>query len=786
MMTSRMNKNKRKSKSKNDKEQKKFLSHKLALLFIAIVLALCALITYMTQIAVTKNDEYTKKSMTQMDYQSSTIIAKSGDIMDRNMTPVALSERVYILILDPKVITETTQTSGKEGSMEATIQALVQYFGLDADDLRKTIQENASRSYLRYQTNGSKTVLSDEQVTAFNEAKDAYNDLSSEERKQNPDDKSIITGVWFETEYRRSYPFNDLESKVIGFTTQDTTQGLWGLELTYNDVLRGTNGRSFGHVNEENTLSRETIPAQDGYSLVTTLDMNMSRIISNVVEEWSEEVGGKSISVLAMNPQNGEILSMYDSTNYNLNDPTDLSMIYTEEQLQSPETIPIMQDFYTTDEQKATLASMTYEEKILNLRQLTWRNFSISNTFEPGSTAKPLTVAAAMEEGTVVPSDSFECTGALQVADNLIKCHNYAIGGCGIINLEGALANSCNVALMEIGEELGRQEFYRYQKLFNLGEKTGIDLPGEASGLLFTEDQLNITELATSSFGQGYNSTMIQIASATCSLLNGGYYYKPYVVKQVLDSEGRVVKETEPEIVRETVSEETSDFMKDAFFLTVEEGTGGGTKISGYHIGGKTGTAEKLPRGNGKYLVSIITAVPIEEPELLLYVVIDEPNVENQADSEPAQRLAGRILEQLLPYAGIYSDDDVNPEDYDWNTEELIQDDQWPSGDSFIDNPEAAGTVSGEEEEELPSAPAGDPAGQVTPEETETPAVTDGGTTEPGVTDPAETQPPSEPEGDPSQTEPAQVPEETVPVEETAPPSDPEGQDSGAQTDVGE
>lgn len=786
MMTSRMNKNKRKSKSKNDKEQKKFLSHKLALLFIAIVLALCALIAYMTQIAVTKNDEYTKKSMTQMDYQSSTIIAKSGDIMDRNMTPVALSERVYILILDPKVITETTQTSGKEGSMEATIQALVQYFGLDADDLRKTIQENASRSYLRYQTNGSKTVLSDEQVTAFNEAKDAYNDLSSEERKQNPDDKSIITGVWFETEYRRSYPFNDLESKVIGFTTQDTTQGLWGLELTYNDVLRGTNGRSFGHVNEENTLSRETIPAQDGYSLVTTLDMNMSRIISNVVEEWSEEVGGKSISVLAMNPQNGEILSMYDSTNYNLNDPTDLSMIYTEEQLQSPETIPIMQDFYTTDEQKATLASMTYEEKILNLRQLTWRNFSISNTFEPGSTAKPLTVAAAMEEGTVVPSDSFECTGALQVADNLIKCHNYAIGGCGIINLEGALANSCNVALMEIGEELGRQEFYRYQKLFNLGEKTGIDLPGEASGLLFTEDQLNITELATSSFGQGYNSTMIQIASATCSLLNGGYYYKPYVVKQVLDSEGRVVKETEPEIVRETVSEETSDFMKDAFFLTVEEGTGGGTKISGYHIGGKTGTAEKLPRGNGKYLVSIITAVPIEEPELLLYVVIDEPNVENQADSEPAQRLAGRILEQLLPYAGIYSDDDVNPEDYDWNTEELIQDDQWPSGDSFIDNPEAAGTVSGEEEEELPSAPAGDPAGQVTPEETETPAVTDGGTTEPGVTDPAETQPPSEPEGDPSQTEPAQVSEETVPVEETAPPSDPEGQDSGAQTDVGE
>ena len=715
MTISRMNK----GKKKNEKEQKKSISHKLALLFIAIVLALCALIAYMTKIAVTKNEEYTKKSLTQMDYQSSTIIAKSGDIMDRNMTPVALSERVYILILDPKVITETNKMTGKENTMEATIQAMVECFGLDADDLRTTIEENSTKSYLRYQTNGSKTVLSDAQVTAFNEKKESYNDFSSEERKQNPDDKSIITGVWFETEYRRSYPFKDLESKVIGFTTQDTTQGLWGLELTYNDILRGTNGRQFGHINDENSVSKETVPAQDGYNLVTTLDMNMSRIISDVVETWSNEVGGKSVSVLAMNPQNGEILSMYDNTNYNLNDPTDLSSVYTQEQLKNPETIPIMEDYYTTEEQKAKLAAMTYEEKILNLRQLTWRNFIISNTFEPGSTAKPLTVAAAMEEGTVIPSDRFECTGALQVADNLIKCHNYEKGGCGNIDLEGVLANSCNVGLMEIGEELGREEFYRYQKLFNLGEKTGIDLPGEASGLLFTEDQLNITELATSSFGQGYNSTMIQIAAATCSLLNGGYYYKPYVVKQVLDSEGRVIKETEPEIVRETVSEKTSEFMKDAFLLTVEAGTGGGTKIPGYHIGGKTGTAEKLPRGNGKYLVSIITAVPIEDPELLLYVVIDEPNVENQADSEPAQRLAGRILEQIMPYMGIYSDDDINPEDYNWNPEEISSDDQWPSGGSFIDDPAAAGTVEGEEEAPLPSTPSGDPAGQVEEETSE-------------------------------------------------------------------
>ena len=231
-------------------------------MFVTIVLALCALILYIGSIAVTKNEEYTKKSLTQLNYQSSTIVAKSGDILDRNMTPVALSERVYILILDPKVITETTEMEGRGGSLDATVNALVQCFGLDEEDVRRVISENTSRSYLRYQQNGSKTVLSDDQVTAFNEMKESYNDLESEERKQNPDDKSIITGVWFETEYRRTYPFNDLESKVIGFTTQDTTEGLWGLELTYNDVLRGTNGRQFGHMGDGSSLNTETVPAE--------------------------------------------------------------------------------------------------------------------------------------------------------------------------------------------------------------------------------------------------------------------------------------------------------------------------------------------------------------------------------------------------------------------------------------------------------------------------------------------------------------------------------------------
>ena len=637
------------------------MKYKLAFLFFLMTLALSILVLVMVNIVRKNGDEYSKKVLNQMDYSSSTIVAKRGDILDCNLTPIAESERVYILILDPKVILSNEETKN------TTLDAVSEFFGLDRSELEVAVNENATSSYLRY---GGKTVLTYDQVQPFEERQTEVNN--------DKDQKGKIKGVWFETEYRRIYPYNSLASKVIGFTTVDSSLGLWGIEKQYNEELVGTNGREFGYINDETNLERVTIPAVDGYNVVSTIDLNIQNIINTQMQKWKEEYGAANIAILAMDPNNGEVKAMVTDTDYDLNNPKDLTPFYSDEEI----------------------AAMSEEDKVNNLNQI-WRNFIISNTFEPGSTAKPLTIAAALEEGMIRLSDEFDCNGYLMVGGYKIKCHNYAIGGCGHINLAEALSNSCNVALMEIGAKLGRTQFARYQQLFNLGQKTGIDLPGEASaaGLLYREDQLNVTELATNAFGQGFNSTMIQIAAAFSSVINGGNYYQPHVVKQLVDTDGNVVKEIEPVLVRETVSSTTSEFMKEALHLTVEEGTGGGTKIEGYNIGAKTGTAEKLPRGNGKYIVSIITAAPIEDPELVLYVVIDEPNVENQADSYPAQQLAGWIWPELMPYLGIFPDNDTN------ETQVEQPDDAFPNGESFLEEEQVSDPIDdlpgGEEEEDV-------------------------------------------------------------------------------------
>ena len=631
------------------------MRQKLALLFLIIVLALCGLATVIVVRAFKTHEEYSRKALTQLSYQDTTIPAKSGNILDRNGNIVATSEKVYILILDPSVLYEAEELN--KGTVDATIQAAAECFGLDEAQLRQASEENKEKAYVRF---GGKTELTQEQVDAFEQKKEEMDDSATTAR---------IRGIWFESEYRRKYPYNELASKIIGYTTQDTSQGLYGLELQYDEELRGVNGRAYRYIGDEAEPEQATVPAIDGNTLLTTIDMNIERIITDNVNEWLEEYGAYDLSVLAMNPNNGEILSIVSNTDYDLNTGANIQL----------------SDFYSEE----FLAGKTEDERKELLYSNIFSNAVITKTFEPGSTAKLLTIAAGLEENAITEDTTFSCHGFKQVANYKIKCHNFEKGGCSQvfgteqISLEQVIEQSCNVALMDIAEKLGRTQFSRYQTIFNLGQKTGIDLPGEASaeGLLYTEDQLNVTELATNSFGQGYNVTMIQLASAFSSLINGGTYYQPYVVKQIINPEGQVVKEFEPIKVRETVSKETSELIKRGCYRTVEEGTGGGTKIEGYHIGGKTGTAEKLPRGNGKYIVSIITAAPIEDPQIVLYVAIDEPNVENQADSYPAQQLAGWIWKDLVSYAGIFSDLEEGPEEV--NPEQ--QDDSWPEGSSFIE-----------------------------------------------------------------------------------------------------
>ncbi|RZT00681.1 stage V sporulation protein D (sporulation-specific penicillin-binding protein) [Cuneatibacter caecimuris] len=658
---------------------KRYMRYKLALLFFIVTLALFVLLIIISNLSKNE-DRYSVKVLSQRNYSSSVLVAKRGNILDRNHTLLAASEQTYILILDPKVIYTEQEFAEGEGDnkvkvskqpyLEPTINALVENLGLDRESVMEQLEGKKDKSYLRLKTNGAKTVLTYDQKTAFDafceEMNKEYADVKKEENinKTAFEKAQRIKGVWFETEYRRVYPYNSAACSVLGFTTGDGSTGLWGLESYYNKELAGVNGREYGYVNEDFDLVRQVEKPQDGSQLVSTLDLNMQNICQKHIDEFMETYTGKvfdeegnmkdqpageeqtpgaeNIGVLVMNPNNGEVLAMATNSTYDLNHPND-----------------ILKEKYTAEE----LSSMDNETQLEKLNQI-WRNFCISDTFEPGSTAKPLTISAALEEGAVKEDETFTCDGFEMVAGWRIKCHVFP-DYHGELDLSGALEESCNDSLMQIVKKLGAPAFAKYQRLFGLNRRTGIDLPGEAAGILYQEEKLKDAELATGSFGQGFTVTMVELASAISSAINGGYYYQPHLVKQVLDSKGAVIDNKESVPVSRVVSEETSKFIREALYQTVNQGTGGVAKIDGYKIGGKTGTAEKLPRGNGKYVISFISFAPADNPELLLYVVIDTPNVNNPNSSEKAQLVAKAIWEELLPYANIYSseaEDENKPE----------------------------------------------------------------------------------------------------------------------------
>ena len=282
-----------------------------------------------------------------------------------------------------------------------------------------------------------------------------------------------------------------------------------------------------------------------------------------------------------------------------------------------------------------------------------WSNFCIGSAYEPGSTYKPFTIAAALDENLINGNSTFNCTGVKKVADRDIHCSNRS--GHGLLDLRHSLMESCNVALMDIGERMGAGRFYRYNKLYGFGQRTGVDLPGETSGLVFSKEQLNPVELATSSFGQTQTVTMVQMLSGFSSLINGGNYYQPDIVKEIQNSNGEVVESVDPVIVKKTTTEDTSKTLCSYLKSTVEDGTASPAKVKGYSIGGKTGTAEKRPVSEKNYLVSFIGCVPAENPEVAVYVIIDEPHVKDQAHSTYATEFAHKIMKKILPFLGQYA-----------------------------------------------------------------------------------------------------------------------------------
>ena len=536
------------------------------------------------------------------------------------------------MILDCKVL------NSDSADIDPTIDALITCFPqLNETDLRNLITDKPKSQY-----NVLAKKLSYEEIQAFEDMQAAEKE-ASDKKSSDAEKKGKINGVWFEKEYQREYPYGSLASAVVGFTTSGNL-GMNGVENSYNSVLNGTNGREYGYLNSDSNFEKTVIDAQNGNDVTLTIDANIQKIVEDKIAAFEEEyrdaaregAGSKHVGVIVMNPQNAEVLAMANYPNYDSSNPRDLSAYYTQEEIDA----------------------MDDDAELDALNQL-WSNFCITYTYEPGSTVKPFTVACGLDTGTLDPNRTFICDGYETISGHDIHCVN--TNGHGLETVEDALKNSCNDALMQMSYDIGPENFSKYQQIFGFGTKTNIDLPGEArtDSLIYTEDQLSTINLATNSFGQNFNVTMVQVASAFCSIINGGNYYQPHVVKKITDENGNVIQEDNGTLLKKTVSSSTSELLKQYLYATVSDGTGKYAKVPGYSMGGKTGTAQKLPRGQGNYLVSFIGFAPVDNPQLLVYVVVDEPNAEEEFHSTFAQEIAKGIFEETLPYLNIYPDEDI-------------------------------------------------------------------------------------------------------------------------------
>ena len=672
---------------------------KLAGLFFVVLLALVGLAIRITYINATNGEQYKRQvlSQSQQKYESKTISFKRGDILDRNGTILATSEKVYNVILDCSVVNYVLVSQGKESRpyREPTVKALTAVFHMNEEEILKYLDDEATKDsqYIvirrgitinekkAFEAYANPEGISDELVDkiyrVFAVMQDPELDfgLTKEERQE----RANIRGVWFEDDYNRIYPMGSQACEVIGFTYKGNTAD-WGIEGYYSNVLNGVNGRQYGYYNDDADVEQTIVDAVDGNSVVSTIDINLQQIVRKNMQEFADERieeykarkanerndrspqddadgdedddadgarpaasgdeeeivrAANNLAVIVANPKNGEILAMDTLDNYDLNDPTDLSFYYTDDELKN----------------------LTPEE-LVEKRSAVWRNFCVSDAFEPGSTVKPMTVAAGLESGFIDPDDTFVCDGYQQVADKRINCSRTS--GHGSQTLGETIMHSCNDAMMQIADKMGPETFLRYQDIFNFGSRTGIDLPGESSGITQDLAGLGSVELATGAFGQGYTCTMIQELAAFSSVINGGYYYQPHVVSQILDSNGSVIKNIEPLMYKQTVSKEVSDLVREYCAKTVQKGgTGSRVKVQGYSMGGKTGTAQKLPRGNGKYILSFIGFAPLDDPQVVIYVVADEPNQVSQEDSKPLQEMTRALFEDILPYLNIFPDEDA-------------------------------------------------------------------------------------------------------------------------------
>lgn len=546
----------------------------------------------------------------QINRYDITIPPNRGSILDRNNQVLAISTTVYNVALDSLQLAEVAELSPEE--QEKTLTTLCEYFPeLDYNTLKQYVTINPETGEL-YMNNHWKYLV-----------KGIERSVKEELEAMN------LKGVYFEKSSKRSYPLNSSACHLVGFTRGDAQ---WGLEGYYNSYMEGTPGRSFILYNGADSVVHQDYDAKDGDTIITTIDYNIQKIAEEVVAETAAEWPAKNVAAMVMDPYTGEVYAMAESHSFDLNNPNE---------------IPEWETDITYTENWDQLSN----EEQLNYLNTMWKNFCVSDTYEPGSIFKPMVVAAGLEEGVITPNSSFPCGGYTDIGGYRIYCQLRS--GHGTINIEQIMAQSCNMGVIQIANLLGVDKFYEYQREFGFGDYTGIDLPGEAAGLLHEKEAIGPTELATMSFGQTFNCTSIQVIAAFSSLINGGNLVKPHVVSQIVDADGNVVMQNDTEVVRRVISEKTSAYMRTALKATVENGLAKKLQIDGYSIGCKTGTAEQGSRTNDDlWALSNMSYFPAENPKYIVFTVINQPSDYVEGVQTPTP-MTKKLIEGIIKYDNL-------------------------------------------------------------------------------------------------------------------------------------
>lgn len=521
------------------------------------------------------------------------ITPKRGSILDRNGEGIALTETVNAVSVIPVQIKEK----------EKTAQFLAETLDLEYEDVLEKIKQKVALVRI-------KTKVDTETAAAIRQAN--------------------YPGVEVDEDVQRVYPYSELAAQVIGFVGKDN-QGIIGLEAKYDELLEGEKGKILTLTDSrgnEVDSEQERIPPVDGKNLVTTMDVVMQQYAEQTIAKAVETKGAKRGVIIILNPQNGEIYAMANYPTFDLNDPFTIQ----------------------NEELAANWDSFSEEEKNDYLNQM-WRNTAINDTYEPGSTFKIVTSSAGLEEGVVTPESSFFCRGFYIAGDRQIKCWRYPRTHGAETFVQG-VQNSCNPVFMEIGERLGPEKFLEYMQKFGFAQKTGVDLAGEATGIIHKLENIGPVELATMSFGQSFQITPLQLLRAASAIVNGGYLITPHFGKGIADEEGNIIENFQYERGEQVISQETSETMKKILESVVSEGTGSKAYIPGYRIGGKTATSEKLPRRSGKYIASFMSFAPAENPQVMALVLIDEPQGVYYGGTV-AGPVMQELLRNILPYLGI-------------------------------------------------------------------------------------------------------------------------------------